>query len=55
MLIWFPVVSREPHSERKHNRSNKELLGCVQATRPISTSQLHTLRCVHFWPINPVV
>jgi hypothetical protein len=28
---------------------------CVQATRPISTSQLHTLRCFHFWPINPVV
>src|SRR6476661_10461794 len=23
--------------------------------RPISTSQLHTLRCFHFWPINPVV
>lgn len=28
---------------------------CVQAARPISTSQLHTLRCFHFWPINPVV
>lgn len=23
--------------------------------RPISTSQLHTLRRFHFWPINPVV
>ena len=26
-----------------------------QATRPISTSQLHTLPCFHLWPINPVV
>ena len=23
--------------------------------RSISTSQLHTLRCVHVWPINPIV
>lgn len=23
--------------------------------RPISTSQLHTLRRFHIWPINPVV
>src|SRR5262245_62621527 len=23
--------------------------------RPISTSQLHTLRCFHTWPINPMV
>ena len=33
----------------------KTLLWCVQAARPISTSQLHTLQCFHFWPINPVV
>ena len=23
--------------------------------RPVSTSQLHTLRCFHTWPINPMV
>jgi hypothetical protein len=28
---------------------------CVTSPRPISTSQLHTLPCFHFWPINPVV
>jgi hypothetical protein len=28
---------------------------CVEVTRPISTGQLHTLRCFHFRPINPVV
>ena len=27
----------------------------VVSPRPISTSQLNTLRCVHFWPINPMV
>src|SRR6476659_11180992 len=27
----------------------------VVSPRPISTSQLHTSRCFHFWPINPVV
>src|SRR6202000_3270220 len=43
------TVSREPHSGRdiKWSRS--------QATRPISTGQLHTLPCFHLRPINPVV
>jgi hypothetical protein len=27
---------------------------CEQVARPISTGQLHTLRCFHFRPINPV-
>ncbi len=27
----------------------------VASPRPISTGQLHTLRCFHFRPINPVV
>jgi hypothetical protein len=27
----------------------------VVSPRPISTGQLHTLRCFHFRPINPVV
>jgi len=28
----------------------------VASPRPISTSQLdNTSRCVHFWPINPMV
>jgi len=30
-------------------------LVCVEATRPISTGQLHTSRCFHFRPINPVI
>jgi hypothetical protein len=53
---WFPVVFREPHSEREHRVLQQfRALGCVQVARPISTSQLRTLRCFHFWPINPVV
>jgi hypothetical protein len=43
-----PAVLQELHS------------GCVVCVfvvspRPISTGQLHTLRCFHFRPINPVV
>ena len=30
-------------------------VGVETSPRPISTSQLHTLRRFHFWPINPVV
>ena len=43
------TVSREPHSGRKIKWSRS------QATRPISTGQLHTLPCFHLRPINPVV
>jgi hypothetical protein len=28
---------------------------CWASPRPISTSPLNTLRCVHVWPINPLV
>src|SRR4051794_36036253 len=28
---------------------------CVVSPRPVSTGQLHTLRCFHFRPINPLV
>jgi hypothetical protein len=31
------------------------LLVVVLSDRPVSTSQLNTLLCLHFWPINPVV
>ena len=43
------TVSREPHSGREIKWSRS------QATRPISTGQLHTLPCFHLRPINPVV
>ena len=43
------TVSREPHSGREVKWSRS------QATRPISTGQLHTLPCFHLRPINPVV
>ena len=36
------------------SRSDRHLV-CVEVTRPISTGQLHTLRCFHFRPINPVI
>ena len=31
------------------------LVCCELSPRPISTSQLHTLRCFYLWPINPLV
>ena len=37
------------------SRSSNRHLVCVEATRPISTGQLHTSRCFHFRPINPVI
>jgi hypothetical protein len=46
------IVFWEPHRDANIVTLEKE---CVQATRPISTSRLHTLRCFHLWPINPVV
>ena len=30
-------------------------IGVVLSGWPVSTSQLNTLLCLHFWPINPVV
>ena len=36
------------------SRSDRHLV-CVEVTRPISTGQLHTSRCFHFRPINPVI
>src|SRR5580698_7264710 len=44
-----PTVAREPHIGRLHIKSRS------QASRPISTGQLHTLPCFHLRPINPVV
>jgi hypothetical protein len=44
-----PTAPQEPHSGRVHKESRS------QATRPISTGQLHTLPCFHLRPINPVV
>ena len=54
------TVFREPYSERELLVAQRLVLSptdgwCVTSPRPISTSQLHTLRCFHFWPINPVV
>src|ERR1022692_136550 len=46
----IPTVSREPHSGRFARFEYRS-----QATRPISTGQLHTLPCFHLRPINPVV
>ena len=48
LVTLVPAVLQELHS------------GCVVCVfvvspRPISTGQLHTLRCFHFRPINPVV
>ena len=45
-----PTASREPHSGRETRSMSRS-----QATRPISTGQLHTLPCFHLRPINPVV
>src|SRR5260370_26644568 len=45
-----PTASREPHSGRETRSISRS-----QATRPISTGQLHTLPCFHIRPINPVV
>ena len=69
--VWLlgSTVFREPYSEREHryfaaqacDQQNLWTLHtrgcgvCVTSPRPISTSQLHTLRRFHFWPINPVV
>ena len=39
---------------REHRYFLRTQLGCEQVARPISTGQLHTLRCFHFRPINPV-
>src|SRR5690606_31109588 len=48
---WFPTVRREPQSGRECSCRRTVL----SSHRLISTSQLHTLRCFHIWPINPVV
>ena len=66
LVGWGLTVFREPYSGREdfsQLRSAVSLSGllthrrwvCVTSPRPISTSQLHTLPCFHFWPINPVV
>ena len=56
------TVFREPYSERECLVGVAQLsvlphaeVWWVTSPRPISTSQLHTLPCFHFWPINPVV
>ncbi len=49
-----PTAPREPHSGRETSCSGTER-SRSQATRPISTGQLHTLPCFHLRPINPVV
>jgi hypothetical protein len=46
--VW-PTAPQEPHSGRVHKESRS------QATRPISTGQLHALPRFHLRPINPVV
>jgi hypothetical protein len=48
----FPTVSRELHSGRVAHAIESY---CVSSYRLISTGQLHTLRCFHIRPINPVV
>ena len=52
----------EPHSGREDilvdlTPAARVVLGrCVWSSpRPVSTGQLHTLRCFHFRPINPLV
>ncbi len=45
---------QEPHSRREHTTTTQHQEKLI-SHRPISTSQLHTSRCVHTWPINPVI
>jgi hypothetical protein len=51
-VFAFPTVSRELHSGRVAPATESY---CVSSYRLISTGQLHTLRCFHIRPINPVV
>jgi hypothetical protein len=54
--VVISAVLREPHSGRVALRRQPGRWASVVASpRPISTGQLHTLRCFHFRPINPVV
>ena len=51
------VVPREPYRGREHDPAPRGWgeVFCVLSYRLISTGQLHTLRCFHIRPINPVV
>src|SRR5215218_8314165 len=55
------VVRSEPHSGRETHLvirlcGTGPRGGVVWSSpRPVSTGQLHTLRCFHFRPINPLV
>ena len=55
-LAWSVLFGSDRTSRTtKWTRSSfwKELV--LSSHRLISTSQLHTLRCFHIWPINPVI
>ena len=55
--VW-PTAPQEPHSGRVHTGLGvaSQTGSCrSQATRPISTGQLHVLPRFHLRPINPVV
>jgi hypothetical protein len=51
--LWSPGRGRHGPDNGIRLRSRRAYPG--QATRPISTAQLHTLPCVHVPPINVVV
>jgi hypothetical protein len=56
--VGFPgvFVVREPHRDASHALGSAvAVFEGVQAARLISTGRLHTLRCLHLRPINPVV
>src|SRR5215475_3502811 len=52
-LGWFVVLELHSGRDKKNGCSFRACLW--SSPRPISTSQLNTLPCLHFWPINPVV
>ena len=53
---WWLFQNRTVGVEQQHRVSpHPKGWGCWLSPRPISTSPLNTLPCVHVWPINPVV
>jgi hypothetical protein len=48
-----PETGRIPRTAQWTQKQQQQ--GRSQATRPISTGQLHTLPCFHLRPINPVI
>ena len=63
--FWPWVLCQILCSGREHDSVNSHVCVCVVNTSllgvsvclfwSISTSRLNTLRCVQFWPINPIV